>query len=78
MFLSRVFALAVAALASVSFVGAVPTAGKDTAGKDIDLVKRDSPATVLDVLNLLNTNLDGPVGQISKSPLSYQEYPDIY
>lgn len=68
MFVPRVFALAVAALASVSFVGAAPAAGKD-----IDLVKRDAPATVLGVLNTLNTNLGGPTGQISTSPLSYPE-----
>jgi hypothetical protein len=61
MFISRFFAVAVAALASVSFVGAVPTAEKGV------LVKRATEDSVFNTLSSLSTNLNGPIGLISSS-----------
>ena len=61
MFLSRVFAVVVAALASVSFVSAAPTAEKDV------LVKRATEDTVLSVLNSLNSSLAAPIASIGSS-----------
>jgi hypothetical protein len=72
MFISRFLTVAVTALASVSFVGAAPTAEKDV------LVKRDTPDQVGSVLGDLSTNLGGPVGLISPSPLSTSSWSDMY
>jgi len=66
MFVSRFFAFALAALVSVSFVGALPTAEKDA------LVKRDTPATVLNILNILNNNLVAPTTTINTAVTNNQ------
>jgi len=59
MFISRIFAVAVAALASVSLVSAAPTAEKDV------LVKRATEDTILSTLNSLHTDLATPIGLIN-------------
>jgi len=71
MFITRIFSVAIAALASVSFVGAAPTAEKDV------LVKRFTEDSVLVTLGSLYNNLSGPVGLISSSPLSSSSS-DVY
>ena len=68
MFVSRFFAFTLATLASVSFVGALPTTENDI------LVKRTDPAVaVASVLTTLTGNLGPPTTAISSSFLP----PDI-
>ena len=64
MFVSRFFAFALAALASASLGGALPTAENDI------LVKRGTPETVGSVLSVLSANLVAPTTSISPSSLS--------
>ena len=64
MFISRLFAVAVSAFVSVSFVNAAPTAEKDV------LVKRGTEDIVLSTLDSLSDDLFVPIGLISSSPLS--------
>ena len=71
MFISHLFAIAVAALASVSFVSAAPTAETDV------LVKRGTEDIVLSTLNSLSNDLSVPIGLISLSPLSSLTCTDI-
>jgi len=59
MFISRFFAVAVAALASVSFVGAAPTAEKEV------LVKRDTGDVINDALVTLQVGLVPLVAEIT-------------
>ena len=72
MFFSRFFAVAVAALASVSFVSAAPTAEKDI------LVKRSTDELVYNSLSTLNVAIGAKVDLISSSPLSSRTWSDVY
>ena len=64
MFVSRFFAFAVAALASVTFVSGAPTPEKDV------LVKRTTESSVYSELTILHDGLAAPIALISSSPLS--------
>jgi hypothetical protein len=71
MFVARFFAFAVAALASVSFVGAAPTPEKDA------LVERYAQDSVYSTLGALSVDLDVHINALGSSPLSSPSLSDM-
>ena len=72
MFVTRFLSIAVAALASVSFVGAAPTPEKDVQ------VKRYAADSAYAILDNLSVRITAQVGLLGSSLLSSLSLPDMY